>query len=117
MYREKTVLSLKEAFKMQMLQFDYPRHAKDWVVFIHLAYILACLVLNVWISHVGLCSLAGLASWNYFLLFDMKRCVYRDAYRPKPWEYVGTLVATVIFAVLIYHFSICPIDEMHIRLH
>lgn len=115
MDREKLVSGLKESFKMQMLQFDYLRHVKGRVVRYHLAYIVGCLLLNVWLPHAGLCSLAGLVSWNYFFLFDRKRRVYSDAYRPQRWEYVGTLCATVIFASLIFQFCTCSPGEIYIR--
>ena len=48
-----------------------------------------------------LTQIMSMASGDYFMLFDKKRRAYKDPYIPQRYEYVGTLITTIGFGVMI----------------
>lgn len=93
---------IRQNWKIQTLQYDYLAHLKWWFVFSHFilfafSWILMCVL------HDGfmLIQIPCMASWDYFVLFDKKRRVYKDPYIPQRYEYVGTMFTTIGFGVMI----------------
>ena len=99
-----TIENIKIMWKLQTWRFDYFLHIKQSVVIWHVVFIVLSLVL-CWIHpYIGLCTIPCMISWNYLLLFDRTRRAYKDSYFPQRYEYVGTIVATLIFSTIIIRF-------------
>lgn len=104
-------MSLKELvstmWKIQHLQFEYPAHVKSNIIFWHFFLLVTILCTGYFISaEFRLFSILPIFSWNYYTLFDKKKRVYKDDYKIKRYEIIGTVNASLLVSALIAVFAL-----------
>ena len=102
---------IKESWKANNLDFEYPSHMKARVVCIHFIVFFVSLGL---IKYFRLCAggaLLAMWSWNYFALWKKGPAIYAEPYSLKKYEVVGTIYATIILSALFFVIMICPKDS------
>ena len=93
---------IQQSWKIQTFQYDYLAHLKGRFILCHFllfafSWILMCVLHDSFLLTQIMC----MASWDYFVLFDKKRRTDKDPYIPQRYEYVGTLITTIGFGVMI----------------
>ena len=115
--KQKIIDSIKEDWRIQTCQFEYWSHLKWNFVLWHLVLFIGSLLSCFLSRFCGLASIPCMISWDYFVLIDKKRLIYKDEYRPQKYEIIGTiwatLVTTIVIVGLIVSWSgeggVCPI--------
>ena len=100
---DKIIKRVKEDWKVQTFQYDYLSHLKKKFVVGHLSfYLLTWVLMGLLQKDFFLfLQIPCMASWNYFVFFDKKYRAYKDDYKYKKYEFIGTLFATIGFSVFI----------------
>ena len=100
---DKTIKGVKEDWKVQTFQYDYLSHLKKKFVVGHFFfYLLTWVLMGLLQKDFFLfLQIPCMASWNYFVFFDKKYRAYKDDYKYKKYEFIGTLFATIGFSVFI----------------
>lgn len=105
-------MTLKEllllAWKIQHMQFEYFQHIKYRVKYGYL-FLIIFLLAGTWLlsPYVAFGIIPCLISWDYFVLLDGRKRVYEVAYSPKRWEWVGTILATLLVFLVIVVLAVC----------
>lgn len=100
---DKIIKGVKEDWKVQTFQYDYLSHLKKKFVVGHFSfYLLTWVLMGLLQKDFFLfLQIPCMASWNYFVFFDKKYRAYKDDYKYKKYEFIGTLFATIGFSVFI----------------
>lgn len=97
----KIIDAIKEDWRIQTGQFEYLPHLKSrfamWHLVVFAGTLLSCFILPL----LGLLSVPCVISWNYFILFDKRRRAFKDDYRLKRYEFIGTMWASFVVSAVI----------------
>ena len=99
--KQKIIDSIKEDWRIQTCQFEYLSHLKLNFVLWHLVLFIGLLLSCFLLRYCGLASVSCMISWDYFVLVDKKRRIYKDEYRPQKYEISGTIWVTLVSSVVI----------------
>lgn len=98
---QRIINAIKEDWRIQTGQFEYLPHLKFrfamWHLVVFVGTLLSCFILPC----LGLLSVPCVISWNYFVLFDKRRHAFKDDYRLKRYELIGTIWASFVVAAVI----------------
>ena len=99
--KQKNIDAIKEDWRIQTCQFEYLPHLKFGFVMWHVAVFTGTLPLCFFLPSLGLLSVPSVISWDYFVLFDKKRRVFKDDYRLKRYEFIGTIWTSIVISTVI----------------
>ena len=99
--KQKIIDAIKEDWRIQTCQFEYLPHLKLGFAMWHLAVCIGALLLCYFSPYLGFLCIPCVLSWNYFVLFDKKRRVFKDNYRLKRYEFIGTIWASILISTVI----------------
>ena len=99
--KQEVIDVVKEDWRIQTCQFEYLPHLKLGFVMWHLVVFIGALLLCYFSPHLGLLSIPCVISWNYFVLLDKKRRVFKGNYRLKRYEFIGTIWASIVISAVI----------------
>ena len=99
--KQKNIDAIKEDWRIQTCQFEYLPHLKFGFVMWHVAVFTGTLLLCFFLPSLGLLSVPSVISWDYFVLFDKKRRVFKDDYRLKRYEFIGTIWTSIVISTVI----------------
>ena len=100
--KEETLNKIEQDRKIQYFRYDYLLHISGKFVFSHILLFFLFLILAAKFSPcIVLLTIPCIISWNYFILFDKKRLIYKDIYKPQRYEYIGALFQTITVGVFI----------------
>ena len=99
--KQRIIDLIKEDWLIQTCQFEYMSHLKRGFVLWHLAVFTGTLLSCFFLRYLGLLSVPCMLSWNYFVLFDKKRRIFKDDYGLKRYEFIGTVWASLVVSVVI----------------
>lgn len=100
--KEETLKRWEQDRKVQYFQYDYLSHISRKFVFWHIVLFIGSLILAAKVTPwMAMLAIPCIISWNYFVLFDRRRLIYKDSYKPQRYEYIWTLFQTITFATFI----------------
>ena len=99
--KHRIVELIKEDWRIQTCQFEYLPHLKLGFVMWHVAVFTGTLLSCYFLPSFGLLSVPCVVSWDYFILFDKKHRVFKDGYRLKRYEIIGTIWASIVICAVI----------------
>ena len=99
--KQRIIDAIKEDWRIQTCQFEYLPHLKLGFVIWHVAVFIGMLLLCCFLTHLGLLSVPCVISWDYFVLLDKKHRVFKDDYRLKKYEFIGTIWASIVICTVI----------------
>ena len=67
----------------------------------HVTVFIGMLLLCYFLTPFGLLSVPCVISWDYFVLFDKKRRVFKDDYKLKRYEFIGTIWASIVISTVV----------------
>lgn len=106
--------SIKDDWLGLTCQFEYWSHLKGAFVSWHLIAFIASLLATPFSAFFGAGCVLCLVSWNYFVLFDKNRRIYKDGYLPKRYEIIGTIWATIVLGIVIVGFLFSSYDATEV---
>jgi hypothetical protein len=99
--KQRLIDSIKEDWRIQTCHFEYLPHLKLGFVRWHVAVFTGMLLLSYFLTSLGLLSVPCVISWDYFVLFDKKHRVFKDDYKVKRYEFIGTIWASIVISAVI----------------
>ena len=99
--KQKIIDAIKEDWRIQTCQFEYLPHLKFGFAMWHVAVFTGTLLLCFFLPSLGLLSVPSVISWDYFVLFDKKHRMFKDDYRLKRYEFIGTIWASIVISAVI----------------
>ena len=99
--KQRIVDTIKEDWRVQTCQFEYLSHLKLGFVMWHVAVFIGMLLLCYFLTPLGLLSVPCVISWDYFVLVDKKRHVFKDDYKLQRYEFIGTIWASIVISAVI----------------
>lgn len=99
--KQKVIDAVKEDWRIRTCQFEYLPHLKLCFVMWHMAVFTGTLLLCSFLPSLGLLSVPCVISWDYFVLLDKNHRVFKDDYRLKKYEFIGTIWASIVICAVI----------------